>query len=175
MVDLHSRRDIDVSCCQVQLRYTWLISQNILEVKVGDKFGLLEVKEANENTLLLYNKDAPINLGQNAVIDIAGGIKFKVADSSTALRFYPFIEQTIQSAPKVELNAANATTPAATSSPAPASTSTSLQAAAQNTVQTTSTQVKTESPPQQKLPGFTGLYAAIGLVATAYFVLRKNN
>ncbi len=33
----------------VQVRYTWLISQNVLEVKAGDKFGVFEVKEANEN------------------------------------------------------------------------------------------------------------------------------
>ena len=101
----------------VQLRYTWLISRNVLEIKTGDKFGIFEVKEANENYVLLYNKNN-INLGQNAVIDLANGLKFKVADSSTALRFYPFFEQVIQDAPKVDLKVAtaNATTPSAESS-----------------------------------------------------------
>ncbi len=75
----------------IQLRYTWLISQNVTEVKTGDKFGVFEVKEANGNHLFLANEKA-VNLDQNTVIDLAGGIKFRVADSATALRFYPFKE-----------------------------------------------------------------------------------
>ncbi|MFA4936508.1 MAG: S-layer protein domain-containing protein, partial [Candidatus Methanoperedens sp.] len=78
----------------VQLRYTWVISQNVLEVKAGDKFGVFEVKEANEDYILLYNKDKQIDLGQNTVQLLYGEMKFKVADSSTALRFYPILEKT---------------------------------------------------------------------------------
>ncbi|CAG1000185.1 hypothetical protein METP2_03203 [Methanosarcinales archaeon] len=33
----------------VQFRYTWLISRNVLKIKAGDKFGVFEAKEANEN------------------------------------------------------------------------------------------------------------------------------
>lgn len=53
---------------QVQLKYTWLISQNVLEIKPGDTFGVFEVKEANENYVLLYNKDK-IKLDQNTIQD----------------------------------------------------------------------------------------------------------
>ncbi|MDO8724563.1 MAG: S-layer protein domain-containing protein, partial [Candidatus Methanoperedens sp.] len=77
----------------VQLRYTWLISQNVLEIKAGDKFGVFEVKEANENYVLLYNKEKTINLDQNTVQMLYGDLKFRVADSSTALRFYPILEK----------------------------------------------------------------------------------
>ncbi len=77
----------------VQLKYTWLISNNVLEIKIGDKFGVFEVKEATENTMTLYNKES-INLGQNSVQPLYGDLKFKVADSATALRFYPILEKT---------------------------------------------------------------------------------
>lgn len=92
----------------VQFRRTWLISQNVTEVKPGDQFGVFEVREANENHLLLTNEKA-VNLDQNTVVDLAGGIRFRVADSATVLRFYPFVDkkdpapqtQTIVSAPVV--------------------------------------------------------------------------
>ncbi|MCZ7398644.1 MAG: S-layer protein domain-containing protein [Candidatus Methanoperedens sp.] len=165
----------------VQLRYTWLTSQNVLEVKAGDKLGVFEVKEANENYLLLYNKDKTINLDQNTVQALYGDLKFRVADSSTALRFYPIIEQTIQAAPKAQLKAASTTVtaiaPTATqtlATPAPAS----IQAAAQTAVQTsTAAPVKTatENTPVKKLLGFWGFYAMLGLTAAAYFTLRKKD
>jgi S-layer protein (TIGR01567 family) len=166
----------------VQLRYTWLISQNVLEVKAGDKFGVFEVKEANENYLLVYNKDKTINLDQNTVQPLYGELKFKVADSSTALRFYPIFEQTIQEAPKAEVKAASdtattTTVPAAAqtvaSIPAPAT----VQAAAPPAVPTAAAApVKTATENAvQKLLGFWGFYAVLGLSATAYFVLRKKD
>jgi len=67
------------------------------------------------NLFLIYNKEKSINLAQNAVIDLGNGLKFKVADSSIALRFYPYFEQVIQDAPKVDLKVgtANATTTSA--------------------------------------------------------------
>lgn len=52
----------------VQLKYTWLISQNVVEIKPEDKFGVFEVKEANENYVLLYNTDKT-NLDQNTIQD----------------------------------------------------------------------------------------------------------
>lgn len=164
----------------VQLRYTWLISQNVLEIKAGDKFGVLEVKEANENYVLLYNKDKTISLDQNTVQPLYGELKFKVADSSTALRFYPIFEQTIQETPKVEVKAANATATAttapatATATPAPAPPA---QVAAPTAIQTASqAPVKTATENAvQKLLGFWGFYAILGLTATAYFVLRKKD
>ncbi|MFZ3058822.1 MAG: S-layer protein domain-containing protein [Candidatus Methanoperedens sp.] len=166
----------------VQLRYTYLISQNVLEVKVGDKFGVFEVKEANENYVLLYNKDKTVNLDQNTVQPLYGELKFKVADSSTALRFYPIFEQTIQAAPKAQLKAASTTVtaiaPTATqvvaATPAPAS----IQSAAQTAVQTSAVapvKTATENTPVKKLLGFWGFYAMLGLTAAAYFALRKKD
>ncbi|MFZ2410307.1 MAG: S-layer protein domain-containing protein, partial [Candidatus Methanoperedens sp.] len=170
--------------------YTWLISQNVLEIKAGDKFGIFEVKEANEGYLLLYNKDKQIDLSQNTVQPLYGDLKFKVADKDTALRFYPFVEQTIPAAAKVELKAASATTAtttpaisvptiAPTASATPSSASTSIQAAAPivvNTAVQSAAPVKTqEKSPLQELLGFWGFYAILGLATTAYFVLRKKD
>jgi S-layer protein (TIGR01567 family) len=163
----------------VQLRYTWLISQNVLEVKAGDKFGVFEVKEANENYVLLHNKEKPISLDQNTVQQLYGELKFKVADTKDALRFYPIFEHTIQVAPNVELKAASATATAttapatATATPAPASVQVAVPTAVQ-TAAATPVKTATESA-VQKLLGFWGFYAVLGLSATAYFVLRKKD
>jgi len=161
----------------VQLRYTWLISQNVLEIKAGDKFGVFEVKEANEDYLLLYNIDKSISLDQNTVQPLYGDLKFKVADSATALRFYPFVEHTIQSETKVEPKSTNSsaivTTPAAT--PTSTSKPASVQTVAPTVVGTT-TRVKTTSTPAPKQTlGFEAMFAIAGLVVTAYLVLRKRN
>jgi S-layer protein (TIGR01567 family) len=167
----------------VQLRYTFLISLNVLEIKAGDKFGVLEVKEANENYVLLYNKEKPINLDQNAVIDLANGLKFKVADSSTALRFYPYFEQVILANSKIELKSASTTTTATTAtSAAPASNialatssttpSTSLQVASPDRVQTGSP-VTTPGNSAKSQQWNWIFFAAAGLVGTGYLVVRK--
>ncbi|MCZ7381709.1 MAG: hypothetical protein O8C64_09125 [Candidatus Methanoperedens sp.] len=110
-----------------------------------------------------------------------GDLKFRVADSSTALRFYPIIEQTIQAAPKAQLKAASSTVtaiaPTATqtqATPAPAP----IQAAALTAVQTSAPvpiETATENTPVQKLLGFWGFYAVLGLTAAAYLTLRKKN
>ncbi|MCG2736220.1 MAG: hypothetical protein L6282_07470, partial [Candidatus Methanoperedenaceae archaeon] len=168
----------------VQLRYTWLISQKVLDIKAGDKFGVFEVKEANENYVLLYNKDTAINLDQNTVQPLYGELKFKVADSSTALRFYPLFEHTILPQ-KVEVNATSATTTnastatvTAVATPASAAQPSSLNAAAPSgTLQPNLAQ--TEAP--AKTPGDTAkpaqwnwvLYAIAGFVAIVYLVKRR--
>ncbi|HCJ65950.1 MAG TPA: hypothetical protein DHV62_01135, partial [Elusimicrobia bacterium] len=77
----------------VQLRYTWLISDNVTEIKLDDKFGELEVKESNEERLILSN-DGGISLSLNAVKPIYNDLKIRVADH-VDLRFYPILEKTI--------------------------------------------------------------------------------
>lgn len=156
----------------VQLKYTWVISRNVTEIKAGDKFGVFEVKEADENHLLLYNKDKAINLDQNAVQPLYGDFKFRVADNAAALRFYPIREYTIQET----VPAATAATPAATATIAPTTTAT-LEAARTAAPTETATAVppkSSESTPVKKVLGFWGTYAIAGMVIAAYFVLRKG-
>ena len=168
----------------VQLRYTWLISQNVIEIKAGDKFGVFEVKEANENYVLLHNKDKSINLDQNTVQQLYKELKFKVADSSTALRFYPLFEHTILP-PKVEVNATSATTtnaPTATvtavATPASAAQPSSLNAAApsgtlQPNLAQTEAPVKTEADTAKPAQWNWVLYAIAGFVAIVYLAKRR--
>ncbi|VVB85913.1 S-layer protein [uncultured archaeon] len=157
----------------VQLRYTWLISQNVLEIKAGDEFGVFKVQEANENYVLLFNEDNPINLAQNSVQPLYGDLKFKVADSSTALRFYPYIEQTI-TAPVVEEKAsAQATTPQQTVAPAD-SPAVSEPAGAESLepvqpIETATPSTTTALPIQWNWV----LFAIVGLIV-GYLVLKRD-
>ncbi len=158
----------------VQLRYTWLISMNVLEIKTGDKFGVFEAKDANENYLLLYNKDTSISLDQNTVQPLYGELKFKVADSATALRFYPFIEPTIREAARIELKAANAVTTVPTiTAPVPSSISTpSLVQAAAPAIQATASKMPENTADPRQWDWI--FFAIAGLVITGYLVLRRG-
>ncbi|NJD52046.1 MAG: hypothetical protein FIB07_04180 [Candidatus Methanoperedens sp.] len=156
----------------IQLRYTWLISRNVLEIKAGDKFGVFEVKEANENYVLLDNKDNPITLGQNSVQPLYGELKFKVADSSTALRFYPLLEYSILE-PKVEAKAQPVSPQPTTTAASSAVVSEPLRATAPVNVQTTQTEkplTSTALPEQWNWIFF----AVAGLIGTGYLILRKG-
>jgi S-layer protein (TIGR01567 family) len=163
----------------VQLRYTWLISRNVLEIKTQDKFGVFEAKESNENNVLLYNKEN-IDLAQNAVIDLGNGLKLKVADSSTALRFYPYFEQVILDAPQIDLKAStsNATTTPAESinsietSPSVTTNPSTSLAASPGAVQASSP-VTTPGDMARPRQWNWIFFAVAGLVTTGYMVLRK--
>jgi S-layer protein (TIGR01567 family) len=165
----------------IQLRYTWLISENVLEVKAGDKFGVFEVKDANANYLTLYNKDVPISLSQNSVSPLYGDLKFKIADKDTALRFYPYFEQVIQDTSKINLKAASTTattktTTSTSSNMASVSVTTtpaiSLQAASPGGVQASS---PVTTPGDTAIPRQWNwiFFAAAGLVGAGYLVVRK--
>ncbi|MCE8429593.1 MAG: hypothetical protein J5U19_14545 [Candidatus Methanoperedens sp.] len=169
----------------VQLRYTWLISQNVLEIKTGDKFGVFDVKEANENYLLLYNKENTINLDQNTLQTLYEDLKFRVADSSTALRFYPIFENIIQGTPKLNLKAASATTTASTTTSAASTASTkqsasvtitpvtSLQAASPDTVRTGAPVTAPRNTAKSQQWNWI-IFSMAGLIGTGYLVLRKG-
>ncbi len=159
----------------VQLRYTWLISRNVMEISTGDEFGIFEVKEATEDYLLLQNP-VSMNLNQNAVFDLGGEMKLKVADSSTALRFYPYVENTIQATSQVEVKTSgtsnNTNTTSNSMSVANTSEPASAQTAASETAMTTVPVKTLEKAPESKLPGFEGSYAIAVLVAAAFLALR---
>jgi len=78
----------------LQLKYTWLISTSVTEIKAGDKFGVMEVIEDGSNGIIkLRNTDSSLSLSQNSVVDLMGNMKFSVADSTT-LRYYPVVIRT---------------------------------------------------------------------------------
>ncbi|MCZ7358423.1 MAG: S-layer protein domain-containing protein [Candidatus Methanoperedens sp.] len=83
----------------VQLRYTWAIGTSVTEVKSSDVFGNMEVVAAGTDTLVLKNKDKSVDLTQDGTVDIMGELKFRVADSATDLRYYPFVTYEILTPP----------------------------------------------------------------------------
>ncbi len=174
----------------VQLRYTWLISRNVIEVRNGDDFGVFAVKEATEDYLLLQNPTS-INLDQNAVIDLGGDMKIKVADSSTALRFYPYVEYNVQATSQAELRPSNSSIAAAnTTTNVTSSNTTSSNTTSSNiTAMTEPTGDVTEQAPAAAPPAATTrvtkkpkdtagfeaiLFAVAGLFAVAFRAMRKR-
>ncbi|CAD7771331.1 S-layer protein [Candidatus Methanoperedenaceae archaeon GB37] len=79
----------------VQLRYTWAVSRDVLEINSGDEFGALTVRSTAGHKLILWNEDESINLTEGSTEPIAGAIKLRIADDDEKLRFYPVVEVTI--------------------------------------------------------------------------------
>lgn len=175
---------------KIQVRYTWFISQNATEIKVGDEFGELKVKVANKDYLRLSNNDK-INLEKDKDVDIGGGIKFRVEDNSNALRFYPFVEHTIKALSQ-EIVDAKSATPTITTIPANTNTSdiTSIPAILQTsgpkpsltsaitvaltdarTSEPSGTSASTTAVPQN---WYLVLGATLGLITTGYLLSRKK-
>jgi S-layer protein (TIGR01567 family) len=91
----------------VTIKYAWMISDNVIEINVDDTFGVFKVRSVNESTIMMDN-DRSITLIRNSTIDLFGGIKFKVADSSY-LRYYPFIQATVNGTVQLRGQAFNET------------------------------------------------------------------
>ena len=80
----------------VQVKYVFLIDDDVLEIGTGDRFGCMEVVTASSDEVILKNDDA-IGLGAGNTEHIMKDMYFKVADNDT-VRFYPFVERTIRGA-----------------------------------------------------------------------------
>ncbi len=86
-----------------QIEGLWLIDyENAFTIESDDAFGELEVTVSGD-TLNLKNDDT-ITLNKDDTEDIAEGIAFKIADtdSGDVVRFYPFVEVTIEGAEEDE-------------------------------------------------------------------------
>ncbi len=71
------------------LRYTWLMSQDVKEIKRGDIFNSLEVVNVTSEEIVFKNS-RPIFLSRSSTIPLIGDIKIRVADSSE-LKYYPVV------------------------------------------------------------------------------------
>jgi len=72
-----------------ELRYTWLRSQNIIQIKKGDIFGVIEVTSVKNGTIELRNKE-PIALATGSIVNLMGNISIQVDSSKNYLSFHPF-------------------------------------------------------------------------------------
>lgn len=73
----------------VQIKYVFLIDNEVLDINTGKTYGVMEVKTASSSHVILRN-DCPLDLDKDSEKHIMGKIYFKTADNDTTLRFYPF-------------------------------------------------------------------------------------
>jgi len=161
----------------VILKYTWLISVDIINIKTSDVFGVFKVSTANDTHVIMKN-DNTVSLDQNAVVDLAEDIQFKVADKSNVLRFYPkkVIELEPMSVETEEVTTIETTLEKPASTPTETITPRETvqpkeTVEKQGTITSTAAESKTETEPQEA-PGFGILL--VGFVVTAVTIAYKK-
>ena len=166
----------------VQLKYVFLIDNDVLKVKTDETYGNMDVKTASASGITMKN-DGSIDLSKNTDTEIMEDMLFKVADNDT-VRFYPYKELTItgvapaepeETPTEVETPAVNVT-PAEEETPGvPAEGE--VTPTAKETVPVTEEPEPeaTETATKKKIPGFEAVFAIAGLLAIAYLVLRQRD
>ena len=165
-----------------QIDGLWLIDYaNAMKIDTSDEFGKLDNVGINGPTITISNKDT-FSLTRDSDQEIGQGMYFKVADSD-ALRYYPYIQQTLG-------NETVTTTPSNTTStdntsvnPTPVANSTETPDVNANTPTTTETPVTTtpDTPDaannttetKNNAPGFEMIPAIFGLLSV-FYIVRKN-
>lgn len=71
----------------IQLRYTWFVSDNVIQIREGDRFGVFNVTVVEPDRMVLTNRE-PIELKAGSRINLFGNLSLFVEDSDE-LRFYP--------------------------------------------------------------------------------------
>ncbi len=105
--DLSGESDVVVFFCYVyavftgdpslvQLRYVYLIDNDVVKIDASTTYGNMEVKTAGADRIVLKNY-GDIDLSRNTDVEIMKDMYFKVADSDT-VRFYPYKVVTIEGA-----------------------------------------------------------------------------
>jgi len=171
----------------VQVRFVFLIDNEVLEIDTGDEFGIMEAT-ASASKITLKNEDDTLDLDEDSKEHIMGDMYFKTADNSTELRFYPMVEYTIGGVPDVGDEIA---TPVATEAATEDGNVTDgdgegvegegvagevvANATATAEVTETTEPEADETATPKKTPGFEAVFAISGLLAIAYLVLRQRD
>jgi len=71
----------------IQLRYTWFVSDNVTQIKEGDRYGVFKVTIVEPDRIVMTNME-PIELQAGSSINLFGNLSFYV-ENSDELRFYP--------------------------------------------------------------------------------------
>jgi hypothetical protein len=71
----------------IQLRYAWFVSDNVTQIKEGDRLGVFNVTVVEPDRMVLKNR-APIELKLGRIINLYGNLSFFVGNSDE-FRFYP--------------------------------------------------------------------------------------
>ena len=91
--DVFRGRDANI----VQIKYVFLIDDNVLEIDIGYSYGWYEIMSvvSVSPSQVTFGNQNPINLNLGSTKEIIGNMYFKVADDDTAIRFHPFVERTM--------------------------------------------------------------------------------
>ena len=172
----------------VQIKYVFLIDDDVLEIDTGDEFGIMEATVSGR-FVNLTNKDDAVDLSQDNVEHLMGDMYIRTADNADDednIRFYPFVELTIGDDTVVvdegeedtngtvvidDTADANVTPTAAVTptleDPTPTATEDTTEADDAGTE-------ATETATEDETPGFEAIFAIAGLLAVAYLVLRQR-
>jgi S-layer protein (TIGR01567 family) len=173
----------------LQLKYGWLMdASSAKEIKAGDKYGSMEVTTSGTDEVVLRNKNT-ISLSRNSEVTIMGNMKFKVANNNdeNVLRFYPKVDvvgdvvsitnttPVVSGTPVVRapviVNTTNTTLENCTPVEKIVEREKVIYVNVTVTPEPTAVPVVTVAP---KSPGFSGLFAIVGLIAIAFIVKRQR-
>ncbi|NIA09321.1 MAG: hypothetical protein GWP10_06240, partial [Nitrospiraceae bacterium] len=101
--DIGGERDIPVFSCYVdavfkgstsyvQLMYVFLIDDEVLEIDTSDTYGAMEVLTASSKEVVLNNDETTIVLDPGTTTNITDTMYFRIANDTSAIIFYPFVE-----------------------------------------------------------------------------------
>jgi len=164
-----------------QIEGIWLIDYaNAIKIESDDEFGELDDVSIQGDTLKISNGDT-FTLTRDSDQDIAEGMSFKIADTSTSdLRYYPFVtrivgNETTNTSVKPIGNVSvdeNLTTPSDNiTTPTPED----VNATTPETPEATTPEpTENATTPEKESPGFGVVLGLVGLLGVVYLVRRNN-
>jgi S-layer protein (TIGR01567 family) len=152
----------------------WLIDyENVMKIEDDDKFGKLEVTGISGSTINMESSSA-ITLSKGKDISLAENMYFKVADNSSALRYYPFVKLTIAGDGVTQPDEPVDETPV---DETPVDETPVDETPVDETPVDETPVEEPEAPvdeePAEPSPGFEIVFAVAGLLAVAYLVRRN--
>jgi PGF-CTERM protein len=163
-----------------QLRYIWVISSSVTQIKSSDTFGIFKDPTIdNEKKTITIDTDSSVSLSKDSTVDLMGNMKFRVADSDD-LRFYPMVEYEILAPGVTPTPTIGVDTPVVTPVKTPAVNVTvnvtvpPVNVTAATAVATTAPAAAATPTPTKTEPGFEAILAIAGLLAVAFLVLRQR-
>jgi S-layer protein (TIGR01567 family) len=170
-----------------QIDGLWLIDYaNAIKIDTSDEFGKLDNVAINGPTITINNKDT-FSLTRDFDQEIGQGMYFKVADSD-ALRYYPYVQQTLNNGTVTNTSnnttsidnttsVNNTTTPVVGNETAPSDNITNGTPSAPTTPEetpATNNTTATNASTKKSTPGFEISPGIVGLLAVVYFVRRNK-
>ncbi|MCM1987942.1 S-layer protein domain-containing protein, partial [Methanococcoides seepicolus] len=158
----------------------WLMSDEAMEIEDDEEFGEMEVTTGAAD-LTLYNTDE-ISLDADDVIGLSNGMKIQTNDYSSVggndidVRFYPFVEMTIEDEDGVtpeDVTPEDVTPEDVTPEDVTPEDVTPENVTPENVTPEDVTPVEEDGDEDEDVPGFEAVFAIAGLLAVAFFVRRN--